>query len=159
MSLAATGAEVIIHSLGPFPTIHFRFSLPWASTSAGLNYLLGRETQAFILKVFSLVHVRLRLSQFCKWHHSYGRKQRGTKEPLDEGERGQWKSWLKIQHAKKLSSWHLVPLLHGKWMGKQWKQWQTFIFLDSRITADGDCSHEIKRHLLLARKPLPNLAH
>ena len=36
-------------------------------------------------------------------------------------------------------------------MGKQWKQWQT-IFLGSKITADGDCSHEIKRHLLLGRK-------
>ena len=35
-------------------------------------------------------------------------------------------------------------------MGKQWKQWQT-IFLGSQITADGDCSHEIKRLLLLGR--------
>ena len=42
-------------------------------------------------------------------------------------------------------------------MGKQWKQWQTFIFLDSKITADGDCSHEIKRHLLLGRKVMTNL--
>ena len=32
-----------------------------------------------------------------------------------------------------------------------------FIFLDSKITADGDCSHEIKRHLLLERKVMPNL--
>ena len=31
------------------------------------------------------------------------------------------------------------------------------IFLGSRITADGDCSHEIKRHLLLGRKPMTNL--
>ena len=31
---------------------------------------------------------------------SYGRKQRRTKEPLDEGERGEWKSWLHIQHSK-----------------------------------------------------------
>ena len=29
-----------------------------------------------------------------------GRKQRGTKEPLDEGEIGEWKSWLKTQHSK-----------------------------------------------------------
>ena len=36
--------------------------------------------------------------------------------------------------------------------GKQWKQWQTFFLLGSEITADGDCSHEIKRHLLLGRK-------
>ena len=32
-----------------------------------------------------------------------------------------------------------------------------FIFLGSKITADGDCSHDIKRHLLLGRKTLPNL--
>ena len=32
-----------------------------------------------------------------------------------------------------------------------------FIFLGSKITADGDCSYEIKRHLLLRRKALPNL--
>ena len=41
-------------------------------------------------------------------------------------------------------------------MGKQWKQWQT-IFWGSKITADGDCSHEIKRRLLLRRKVMTNL--
>ena len=41
-------------------------------------------------------------------------------------------------------------------MGKQWKQWQT-IFLDSKITADGDCSHEIKRRLLLGRQAMTKL--
>ena len=41
-------------------------------------------------------------------------------------------------------------------MGKQWKQWQT-IFGGSKITADGNCSHEIKRLLLLERKAMINL--
>ena len=41
-------------------------------------------------------------------------------------------------------------------MGKQWKQWET-IFLASKITADHDCSHKIKRHLLLGRKSMTNL--
>ena len=41
-------------------------------------------------------------------------------------------------------------------MGKQWKQCQTD-FLGSKITADGDCSHEFKRHLLLGRKVMANL--
>ena len=41
-------------------------------------------------------------------------------------------------------------------MWKQWKQWQT-IFLGSKITVDGDCSHEIKRHVLLGRKVMTNL--
>jgi len=42
-------------------------------------------------------------------------------------------------------------------MGKQWKTVTDFIFLGSKITADGDCSHEIKRHLLLGRKAMTNL--
>ena len=41
-------------------------------------------------------------------------------------------------------------------MGKQRKQCQTLFFLGSKITADGDCSHEIKRHLLLGRKVMTN---
>ena len=41
-------------------------------------------------------------------------------------------------------------------MGKLWKQWET-MFLVSKITADGDCSHEIKRCLLLGRKAMTNL--
>ena len=42
-------------------------------------------------------------------------------------------------------------------MGKQWKQWQTFFFFGSKITADCDFSHEIKKHLLLGRKVITNL--
>ena len=41
-------------------------------------------------------------------------------------------------------------------MGKQWKLAE-FIFLGSKIPADGDCSHEIKKHLLLGRKAMTNL--
>ena len=42
-------------------------------------------------------------------------------------------------------------------MGKQWEQCQTLFWGGSKITADGDCSHEIKRHLLLGRKAMTNL--
>ena len=42
-------------------------------------------------------------------------------------------------------------------MGKQWKQCQTLFLGGSKITADGDCSHEIKRRLLLGRKVMTNL--
>ena len=42
-------------------------------------------------------------------------------------------------------------------MGKQWKQYQTLFFGGSKITADGDRSHEIKRHLLFGRKVMTNL--
>ena len=41
-------------------------------------------------------------------------------------------------------------------MGKQWKV-SDFILQGSKITADGDCSHEIKRYLLLERKAMLNL--
>ena len=40
---------------------------------------------------------------------------------------------------------------------RQMETVRDFIFLDSKITADGDCSHEIKRHLLLGRKAMTNL--
>ena len=42
-------------------------------------------------------------------------------------------------------------------MGRQWKQCQTLFWGAPKITADGDCSHEIKRHLLLGRKVMTNL--
>ena len=45
-------------------------------------------------------------------------------------------------------------------MANRWETVETvtdFIFLGSKITADGDCSHEIKRHLLLGRKVMTNL--
>ena len=42
-------------------------------------------------------------------------------------------------------------------MGSQWKQCQILFFWAPKITADGDCSHEIKRHLLLGRKVMTNL--
>ena len=42
-------------------------------------------------------------------------------------------------------------------MGKQWNECQTLFFGGSKITADGDCSHAIKRRLLLGRKVMTNL--
>ena len=45
-------------------------------------------------------------------------------------------------------------------MANRWgtmKRVRDFIFMGSKITADGDCSHEIKRHLLLGRKVMTNL--
>ena len=58
---------------------------------------------------------------------------------------------------KLIRSWHLVLSLHGKQMGKKWKTVADFIFLGSKITVDDDCSHEIKKRLLLGRKAMTNL--
>ena len=42
-------------------------------------------------------------------------------------------------------------------MGKHWKQWLTLFWGGSKITANGDCNHEIKRHLLLGKKVMTDL--
>ena len=59
---------------------------------------------------------------------------------------------LNIQKTKIMA---FGPIISWQ-LEKKWKQWQ-LIFLSSKISADGDCSHEIKRHLLLGRKALTNL--
>ena len=68
------------------------------------------------------------------------------------------KAGLKL-NIQKLRSWHLIPVppLHSKEMGKLMETVSEFIFGGSNITAEGDCSHEIKRHLLLGRKAMANL--
>ena len=83
-------------------------------------------------------------------------KWRRTKAPLDESERGEWKSWLKlnIQKTKIMAS---SPITLWQIDGETVETVADFIFLGSKITADGDCSHEIKRRLLLGRKVMTNL--
>ena len=49
------------------------------------------------------------------------------------------------------------PIISWKIDGETMETVTDVIFLDSKITADGDCSHEIKRHLLLGRKAMTNL--
>ena len=61
---------------------------------------------------------------------------------------------LNIQKTKIM---HPVPSLHGKIDGETVETVADFIFLGSKITADGDCSHEIKRCLPLERKAMTNL--
>ena len=61
---------------------------------------------------------------------------------------------LNIQKTKITASGPIASLQID---GEQWKQCQTLCFLGSKITADGDCSHAIKRRLLLGRKVMTNL--
>ena len=56
---------------------------------------------------------------------------------------------IKIMASSPITSWQID--------GETMETVRDFIFLDSKITADGDCSHEIKRHLLLGRKAITNL--
>ena len=50
-----------------------------------------------------------------------------------------------------------VPITSWQIDGKTVETMTNFIFLDSQITADGDYSHDIKRHLLLGRKAMTNI--
>ena len=84
---------------------------------------------------------------------AYKLNKQGDNEPLDESKRGEWKFGLKlnIQKNKIMASCHI-------------SSWQTdgetvvdFIFLGSKTAADGDCSREIKRRLLLGRKVMTKL--
>ena len=61
---------------------------------------------------------------------------------------------LTIQKTKIMAS---GPITSWEIDGETVDTVSDFIFLDSKITADGDCSHEIKRHLLLGRKVMTNL--
>ena len=81
-------------------------------------------------------------------------ERRRTKKPLDESERGEWKTWLKTGHSKNsvmtsssLTSWQID--------GETMETVTDFILGGSKITADDDWSHEIERHLLLEEKLWP----
>ena len=73
-----------------------------------------------------------------------------------EGEKGGWKSWFKTHHSKNwdhgICSHHFMANRWGKFVNSG-----RFYFLVSKVTVDSDCSHEIKRHLLLERKGMTNL--
>ena len=86
----------------------------------------------------------------------YGRKWRRTKESLDESERGEWKSSLKL-NIQKIKIMASSPITSWQVDGEAVETVRNFIFRGSKITTDGDCSHEIKRHLFLGRKAMTNL--
>ena len=56
---------------------------------------------------------------------------------------------MKIMASSPITSWEID--------GETMETMTDFIFLGSKITVDGDCSHEIERHLLLGRKAMTNL--
>ena len=86
-----------------------------------------------------------------------GRKQRRTKEPLMKVKEQNEKAGLEFSTQKK------KVMASGSFTlrqidGERVETVTNFIFLGSKIIEDSDCSHEIKRHLLLGRKTMPNLA-
>ena len=77
---------------------------------------------------------------------------------LDESERGRGneKAGLKL-NIQKMKFMASGPITSGEIEGVKVEAMTDFIFLDSKIATDGNCSHEIKGHLLLGRKAMTNL--
>ena len=87
-----------------------------------------------------------------RWYHPYGRKKRGMKKPMRKlkEESGKVVLNLSIQKSKIMASGPIIT-----WKMDVETGWINFG--GTKITADGDCSHEIKRCLLLGRKVMTNL--
>ena len=83
-------------------------------------------------------------------------KVKRNKKPLDESERGEQKVGLKL-NIQKMKIMASGPITSCEIDEETVETVSDFIFLGSKITADGDCSHEIKRRLLLGRKVMTNL--
>ena len=107
-------------------------------------------------KLDSRLPGEISITSYIQVTPSYSRKQRGTKELLDESKRGEWKIGLKlnIQKPKIMAS---SPITSWQIDGETMETATDFIFLHPQITADGYCSHEIKRCLVLGRKAMMNL--
>ena len=89
-------------------------------------------------------------------NYSNGRKRGGTKEPLDEYEEASERASLRLDITKTKT---MAPSPITTWQieGEKVEVVTDFLFLGSQITVDGDCSHEIRRELLLVRKAMKNL--
>ena len=95
------------------------------------------------------------INKICKWHHPNAES--------EERQRASWWKWkrsekvglkLSIQKTKIIAS---GPITSWEKDGETVETVSGFILRGSKITADGDCSNEIKRHLLLGRKAMANL--
>ena len=83
-------------------------------------------------------------------------------ESLHKSEGEEQKSWLKTKYIlkKKKPKTKIMasgPITSWQIEGRKVEVMTDFLFLDSKITADGDCTHEIRRWLLLGRKAMINL--
>ena len=92
----------------------------------------------------------------CAGDHPYGRKPEGElKSLLMKVKEQSEKAGLKLNIKKQRSS--PGPITSWQIDGETVETVADFMFWGSKITADGDCSHEIKRHFLLGRKVMTNL--
>ena len=124
--------------------------LKWLSSSGRVPHAKCRA--GWIISWNQDCQEKYQQPQICRWYPSNGRKWRGIQELLDEVEIGEWKSeFSNYDHG--IWSHHFMANRRG-----EVEAVTDFIFLGSKITAHGDCSHEIKRRLLLGRKVMTNLS-
>ena len=91
--------------------------------------------------------------QIFRWHHPYGEKElKSLLMKVKESEKADLE--LNIQKTKIMAS---SPITSWQIDGETMETVTDFILEGSKITVDGDCSHEIKRHLLVGRKAMTNL--
>ena len=79
------------------------------------------------------------------------------KRTLDESERGEWNIWLKL-HIQKMKIMAFGHITSWQIDGETMETMRDVIFRGSKITIEDDCSHEIKRCLLVWRKSMRSLA-
>ena len=90
------------------------------------------------------------LSHLSRFYSSY-------EVSLDESERGEWKIVCLKLNIQKTKITESGPITSWQIDGGTLETVTDFMFLGSKITADGDCSHQIKRCFLLERKAMTNL--
>ena len=116
-----------------------------------LSLFLKIEAKIPLPNTFYEVNVTLILKPPPLWQ-----KMKGTKKPLDERKEESEKVGLKL-NIEKMKIMASGPITSWEIDGETVETVSDFIFGGSKITADGDCSHEIKRRLLLGRKVMTNL--
>ena len=107
-------------------TVHLAYLTSMQSTSWEM---LGWKNHSLESRMLGEISV----TSDVRWHHPYGRKRRGTKKPLDESERGEWKVGLKlnIQKTKTVAS---VPITSWDIDGETAETVSNFTFGGSKIT-------------------------
>ena len=132
-----------VHQCYTWSPCLFNFYAEYIMRNAGLE-----EAQTGIKIVGRNIN-KLRYADYTIAETLYGRKWKGTKEPLDESKRREWKSWLKIQNSKNEE--------HGIWshhfmtnrLGKKCNQWELFCWatrsmqmVTAAMKLKDDCSLE-----------------
>ena len=127
----------------------------WTGSKLGKEYVKAVYCHPAYLTYMQSISLPGEIStMICRGYHPNGRKWRGTKNPVDEGERREWKSWLKTQHSK--NNDHDIWSHH--FMVNRWGN-------SDRLFWGGGAPKSLQmvtaamklRHLFLARKAMTNL--